>query len=78
MKYYIVVTDTNSRQYVFEILNDGLNIQINDDIYLITKEDPGLEIFFEIFKQKECFLISGKSLFNTNHLVGVEFRCLEE
>lgn len=78
MKHYIVITDTNSRQYVFEIPETGIKLETNENLYSITKDDSLSDMFFETFKQKGCFIIGDKTLFNTNHLVGIELRAVAE
>lgn len=73
MKYFIIITDTNSRQYLYEIKGSIEVVSPTTD-FMITVEDPKLFELLQILKQEESFLIDNKAMFNAKHLVTIQFQ----
>ena len=73
MKYFIIVTDTNGRQYLFEIQDNGLIIQSATETVYATIEDPRLGFILFHIKKDEPFIIKD-TLFNSKNIASVKLQ----
>ena len=73
MKYFIIVTDNNGRQYLFQIQDAGLNIQSSSEIVYATIENPQLGFILDQIRQNEPFIV-GDTLFNSNNVTAVKLQ----
>jgi hypothetical protein len=82
MNYYFIVTDTNSRQYVYPIIEPGLVITNGSNSFLITLDDvitaDFMIPFIEMLEKGVSFLINSQQVFNSKNLVSVEIKAIPE
>lgn len=72
-KHWIVITDTNSRQYPFEISDGGFEVTTKEKSFTVTKENPNLNDFHHAL-QSGLVMSINNSIFNPAHLVAVEYK----
>lgn len=72
-KYFLIATDNNGRQYLFQITEDGLAIQTVNKEVIATVEEPQLQFIMEQIKNVEPFIISD-TLFNPSNLNTIKFQ----
>lgn len=73
MKHYIILTDTNSRQYLYEI-NPAFSVKTAEKEFIITQENPNVLEFSNIIDKKISFVIDNKAVFNPNYIVAVQYQ----
>lgn len=78
MKHYIVVTDTNSRQYIYEIPPEGFHVTSEDLDIHVKQDDPGLQSFNILMQGGYTFIVDDKAVFNSSNLVAVQYQSHEE
>lgn len=76
-KHYVIFTDTNSRQYPIEISEEGLSIFSIGKEFIITIEEPNIELLLQLIHDKNSFFVGGKTLFNPLHLVAIQLQSHE-
>lgn len=80
--YYIIITDINSRQYIFQITDLGIEITSDTTTFTITKDNPQLDLFNPLIANEATFTVNNKSdtkmMFNGKKLVNVEFKVLHD
>lgn len=72
MKYYLVITDTNSRQYPIEIKESGLGISAqNVEPFIITPNDVQLDSLSRLYGK----VVFGKTLvIDFMHVTAIQFQ----
>jgi len=78
MNHYIIFTDTNTRQYIFQITDDGINIQSSTFSFTISKQSINLEDIQQLITKEEVLIVNDCSIFNTKHIVSVEYKIHNE
>jgi hypothetical protein len=78
MNHYIIFTDTNTRQYIFQITDDGINIKSSTFSFTISKQSINLEDIQQLITKEEVLIVNDCSIFNTKHLVSVEYKIHNE
>nr|QMP83632.1 MAG: hypothetical protein [Caudoviricetes sp.] len=73
MKHYIILTDTNSRQYLYEIIST-FSIKTEQEEFLVTVENPNISKFAETIDKGLSITIDNKAVFNSNHIVAVQYQ----
>jgi len=76
MRQILYVIDRTSRQHGYEIPDEGLNVKIGDAVFVITKENPQIEIFYDAIQTKTPFIVYGKrnvSVYNSEVITGVQY-----
>ena len=73
MKHYIIVTDTNSRQYLYEISSE-FSVKTDQETFLVTIENPNISKFAETIDKNLSFNIDDKAVFNSSHIVAVQYQ----
>lgn len=74
MTYFLIVTDTNSRQYLFKVEEQGILVSSAVDSLVVTVENPNLDFFIECLDKGSTFVINGSDAFNGCHLVAVQLK----
>ena len=77
MKHYIVVTDSNSRQYIFEITDAGLRAKSPRGDTVVTKEDHNLVFFFNAIREGHPFMIDS-AVFSHNQVAAVQIQLIAD
>lgn len=72
-KYFLIATDNNGRQYLFQITEDGLPIQTVNEEVTATVENPQLPFIMGQIKNNEPFII-GDTVFNPSNLNAVKLQ----
>lgn len=70
------VIDPASRQYGFDIPETGLTIKSKIGEFTVTREDPKMEKFCELFEKNIPFIVKGDKhivAYNLANIVGVQF-----
>lgn len=78
MMHYIIVTDVNSRQYVFQIPEDGFEIISTNESFIVSREEPNLPKFLELISNGHNFIIDNKTVFIPRNLVNIEYKTISE
>lgn len=78
MKHYITVTDTNSRQYIYEIPSEGFHVTSEDLDIHVKQDDPGLQSFNILIQNGASFIVDNKAVFNSPNLVAIQYQQIEE
>lgn len=73
LKHWIIVTDTNSRQYPFQIPENGFEVETKEKTFVVTSENPNLKEFHHAI-QSGLVMTLNNSVFNPAHLVGVDYK----
>lgn len=73
MKHFLILTDINGRQYLFQITEEGLNVQTVSAVVTATVEDPQLFFIMEQIAINEPFII-GATAFNVQNIVAVQLQ----
>ena len=76
-KHYVIFTDTNSRQYPMEVPPEGLSVLSSENNFVITVDEPNINALLGLFEYGSSFFVGGKNLFNSAHLVAVQFQSQE-
>lgn len=67
---YLVLTDDNSRQYVFEIPDNGLDL-MKENLMLTVSDKSDLTYFLTLLGSTENFMVCGQ-VFNSSKIVNVK------
>jgi hypothetical protein len=78
MKHYIVVTDSNSRQYVFEITDAGISVKSPRGEAVVTKEDHNLAFFFNAIREGHPFIINNSAVFAQRQIAAVQVQLIPD
>lgn len=78
MKHYITITDTNSRQYIYEIPSEGFHVTSEELDIHVKQDDPGLQSFNILLQSSSTFIIDNKAVFNSPNLVAIQYQQIEE
>ena len=78
MKYYITITDTNSRQYIYEIPKEGIYVKSEKLDIHVKPDDPCLQSFNTLMQSSTTFVVVDKGVFNTSNLVAIQYQQIEE
>lgn len=78
MKHYIIFTDINSHQYVFEILLHGINVSTVKGSFVITQDNTNLLVLLDLIEGRHNFVIDNRILFVSKNLVAVECKATAE
>lgn len=71
--YYVVVTDINSRQYNFEIPEEGIQVTcFEQPSFIMNRNIKDLEYFISTIYNTDSFKIDN-AVFNTEHIVTVQY-----
>lgn len=74
MNHFLIVTDTNSRQYLFKVEEAGVPVTTATSDIVVTIENPNLQFFIECLDMSSTFVINGSDVFNSVHLVAVQLK----
>lgn len=77
MSYYITVTDTNSRQYNFQIPEEGIQIWSEDGYFTVDQVNPEQKEFIELLAYSKPFAIKN-AVFNSEHIVTIQYMEIPE
>lgn len=78
MKHYITITDTNSRQYIYEIPEEGFHVTSEELDIHVKQNQPELQSFNILFQTSSTFIVDNKAVFNSPNLVAVQYQQIEE
>lgn len=75
MKHYLYFTDTNSRQYPFEIPESGLSITDGVQEVTITQEGEGFDVLIDA---AGTIMINNQTILDLNKIVAIQIHHLAD
>jgi hypothetical protein len=76
MKHYLVVTDTNSRQWYIQFPENGLSVELADGNTLVFTDTQ--QPLHNLLTYHGKFIIGGTQLFNSLFLVAIEYKAIPD
>lgn len=76
MMYYIIVTDINTRQYIFQIFENGLDVAVQTKKITITQQDPKLLELLEMMSTQQNFILDNTTIFISQNLSSIEYKVI--
>lgn len=75
MNYYFIVTDVNSRQYVFPIDQpDPVSIFYLNHTHIIDTKTHDISSLLHLFETKTNFVVNNNQIFNITKIISIEIK----
>lgn len=78
MNHYLVLTDVNSRQYVYLIPENGIKIESKSFSILTEQQKPNFDEINILLQSKESFVVDNKAVFNSKHIITIQYQEIPE
>ena len=75
MKHYLVLTDTNSRQYPIQINDDGLELSNSGSYFILNKDKSNFSDLFNIYGKT---LVGKNTIIDFDNIVAIQFQEIPE
>jgi hypothetical protein len=74
LSYFLIVTDTNSRQYMYKIEEDGVTIDTVSSHMVLKSDESIASLMLECFDVNTAFVINGTDIFNPPNISAVQIK----